>query len=63
MARWQEESAAFRKENSGKTFTEPRPARPSMIVVRKDIKDRAAAEDLAQKLQADLDKKKNTAGP
>lgn len=62
VARRQEESAAFRKENPGKAFTEPKPGRPSMIVVRKDLKDQATAEELAQKLQAGLDKKK-TASP
>jgi len=58
---WNDEAAAFKKENPGKSYAEPRPAKPSVIVVRRDFKDRATAEELASKLQAlqaELDKKK-----
>lgn len=58
LARWEEEAAAFRKENPGKPFDQPRPGRPSLIVVRKDLKDQATAADLANKLQAQLGKKR-----
>ncbi|MHC4202228.1 MAG: hypothetical protein ACYSU0_19730 [Planctomycetota bacterium] len=62
MKAWSEEAAAFKKENSGKSYTEPRPRKPSVIVVRRDLKDQATAEELASKLQAlqaALDKKKH----
>jgi hypothetical protein len=59
LARWQEGAAAFRKENPGRTFSEPKPTKPSLIVLRKDLKDRAAAEALVAKLQ----KKANAGTP
>jgi hypothetical protein len=54
---WSEAAAAFRKENPGRSYKEPRPRKPSLVVVRKDLKDRAAAEEEAKKLQAEADKR------
>jgi hypothetical protein len=55
---WNEEAAAFRKENPGKSYAQPRPGKPSVVVAARDLRDQAAAEELATKLQGRLEKRK-----